>query len=178
MTTSTISRRARPEASEYAPFYHGYVAAVPEGDVVEHLRSGGRELLDLVGRIPEDRGGHRYGPDKWTIREVLGHIIDAERIFVYRALRMARGDRTPLAAFDENEYVKTAGSDSRTVADLASEFGALREATVQMFATLPDDAWGRSGVASGKDVSVRALAYITAGHAGHHLRILRERYGV
>jgi len=170
--------RARPDASEYAPFYHGYVEAVPEGDIVELLRSGGQELVDAIGRIPEDRGGFRYGPEKWSIREVLGHLIDAERIFAYRALRVGRGDHTPLASFDENEYVKTAGSDARTIADLVRELRAVRETTVMLFASLPDDAWGLRGVASGKDVSLRALAYITAGHARHHLRILRERYAI
>ncbi|MFL5617942.1 MAG: DinB family protein [Gemmatimonadaceae bacterium] len=174
----TTTLRARPEASEYASFYHGYVAAVPEGDIVELLRTGGRELVEALGRIAEDRGGFRYGPEKWTIREVIGHLIDAERIFAYRALRVARGDRTPLASFAENDYVKTAGSDARTIADLTRELGAVREATVLLFESLPDDAWGRSGVASGKDVSLRALAYITAGHARHHLRILRERYSI
>jgi uncharacterized damage-inducible protein DinB len=174
----TTTLRARPEPTEYAPFYHGYVTSVPEGDVVALLRSSGRELLDALGRIPETRGGHRYGPDKWTIREVVGHLIDAERIFTYRALRVARGDRTPLAAFDENDYVKTVGSDARTLASLTRELGAVREATVELFESLPDEAWSRSGVASGKDVSLRALAYIVTGHAMHHLRILRERYGV
>ena len=174
----TTTLRARPEASEYASFYHGYVTSVPEGDVVALLRSTGGELLEAVGRIPEARGGHRYGPDKWTIREVIGHMIDAERIFTYRALRVARGDRTPLASFDENEFVKTANSEARTVADLTRELGAVREATVLLFESLPDEAWSRSGVASGKDVSLRALAYIVTGHAMHHLRILRERYGI
>ena len=170
--------RSRPDVSEYAPFYHGYVESVPEGDIVELLRSGGQELVEAIGRIPEDRGGFRYGPEKWSIREVLGHLIDAERIFAYRALRVGRGDHTPLASFDENEYVKTAGSDARTIADLVRELRAVRETTVMLFASLPDDAWGLRGVASGKDVSLRALAYITAGHARHHLRILRERYAV
>ena len=172
------SLRIRPQSSEYAPFYHGYVASVPEGDVVALLRQSGRELLDTIASIHEDRGGFRYGEGKWSIREVLGHIIDAERIFTYRALRMARGDTTPLASFDENAYVKTAGSDARTLANLAREFGALRESTVQLCESFPDDAWGRSGVASGKSISVRALVYITTGHAMHHLKVLRERYGV
>jgi uncharacterized damage-inducible protein DinB len=172
------SLRSRPESSEYAPFYHKYVASVPEGDVVALLRQSGRELLDTIATVPEDRGGFRYAEGKWSIREVMGHISDAERIFTYRALRMARGDTTPLAPFDENEYVKTAGSDARTLSNLAREFGAVREASVQLFESLPDDAWGRSGVASGKDISVRALAYIVAGHAMHHLGILRERYGI
>ena len=172
------SLRVRPESSEYAPFYHGYVATVPEGDVVALLRQSGGELHDALAAIPEDRGGFRYADGKWSIREVVGHMIDAERIFTYRALRIARGDTTPLAAFDENEYVKTAGSEARTLSNLVRELGAVREASVQLFESLPDDAWGRSGVASGKNISVRALAYITAGHAMHHLKILRERYGV
>ena len=174
----TTPSRARPDVSEYAPFFHGYVSAVPEGDVVDLLRSGGAELLEAIRRIPEERGGHRYGPDKWTIREVIGHLIDAERIFTYRALRFARADRTMLPGFDENEYVKTAGSDQRTLADLARELAAVRESTVSLFESLPDDAWTRTGNANGKDMSVRALAYIAAGHPRHHLRILRERYGI
>ena len=174
----TTSFRGRPDVSEYAPFYHGYVTSVPEGDVVELLRSGGRELLDAIRGIPEERGGHRYGPDKWTIREVIGHLIDAERIFTYRALRIARGDRTLLPGFDENEYVKTAGSDRRTIADLGRELAAVRESTVLLFESLEDDAWTRTGNANGKEMSVRALAYVTAGHPLHHLGILRERYGI
>ena len=174
----TTSLRSRPEASEYASFYHRYVESVPDGDIVELLRSGGRELLEAIRRIPEARAGHRYGPEKWTIRQVIGHLIDAERIFTYRALRAARGDRTPLASFDENAYVRTAGSDARTLADLAREMECVRQASVLLFESLPADAWGLSGIASEREVSVRALAYITAGHALHHLRILRERYGV
>jgi uncharacterized damage-inducible protein DinB len=174
----TTSFRARPEASEYAAFYHAYVASVPDGDVVALLRSDGRELLQAIRRIPPERAGHRYGPEKWTIRQVVGHLIDAERIFTYRALRVARGDRTPLASFDENAYVRTAGSDARTIADLASELEAVREASVLLFESLPEEAWTLSGIASDREISLRALAYITAGHARHHLQILRERYGV
>lgn len=175
MTTSLC---ARPDVSEYAPFYHGYISGVPEGDVLVHLRHGGRELLAKLGAIPEERGGFRYADDKWTIREVVGHVIDAERIFTYRALRIARGDATPLPGFDENEYVRTAGSDNRTLASLVRELGAVRESTVPLFESLSDEVWIRRGVASGKEISVRALAYITAGHPMHHLRILRERYQV
>src|SRR5215207_7423989 len=174
----TTSFRARPETTEYAPFYHGYIQSVPEGDVVELLRTGGRELLDAIGRIPEERGGHRYGPDKWTIREVAGHLIDAERIFTYRALRIARRDQTLLPGFDENEYVRTAGSDQRALADLTRELAAVRESTVLLFESFPDEVWARMGNANGKPMSVRALAYVVAGHPMHHLRLLRERYGV
>jgi hypothetical protein len=172
----TIAARSRPDSTEYASHYAGYVAGVPEGDVVATLRDGGRELLSAIADIAESRGGFRYADGKWTIREVVGHVIDAERVFAYRALRIARGDTTPLAAFDEDAYARTAGSDQRTLADLAEELRAVRESTVALFASLPDEAWTRSGTASGKTVSVRALAYIAAGHARHHLVILRERY--
>jgi hypothetical protein len=175
MTTMT---RGRPDASEYAPFYHGYISSVPDGDVLALLRSGGRELIEALERIPESRGGHRYAPDKWTIREVIGHLIDAERIFGYRALRFARADQTPVPGFDENDYVKSAGSDARTIADLARELAVVRESSALMFESLPEDAWLRTGIANGNAISVRAIAYVVAGHPRHHLRILRERYGV
>jgi hypothetical protein len=175
MTTMT---RGRPDASEYAPFYHGYISSVPDGDVLALLRSGGRELIEALERIPESRGGHRYAPDKWTIREVIGHLIDAERIFGYRALRFARADQTPVPGFDENEYVKSAGSDARTIADLARELAVVRESSALMFESLPEDAWLRTGIANGNAISVRAIAYVVAGHPRHHLRILRERYSI
>jgi hypothetical protein len=172
----TATTSTRPDSSEYAPFYAGYVAAVPEEDIVAALREGRRELASALAAIPESRGGFRYAEGKWSVREVLGHLIDAERIFCYRALRLARGDETPLPAFEENGYVRAAGSDARTLADLADELAAVRESTVRLFASLPDVAWVRRGVVNGRDVSVRALAYITAGHARHHLKVLRERY--
>jgi len=172
------SQRVRPGSSEYAPFYHGYVSSVPDGDVVDFLRTGGRELVSAIAAIPDERGGFRYAADKWTIREVVGHLIDAERIFTYRALRVARGDETPLPGFEENSYVRTAGSDARTITDLAEELRIVRESSVRLFDSLPVDAWARRGTASNAGITVRAIAYIVAGHAAHHLRILRERYGV
>lgn len=172
----TTAMRVRPDATEYAPFYAAYVAAVPDGDVVAVLRDGGRELMATVQGIPESRGGYRYADGKWSVREVIGHIIDAERIFSYRALRLARADATPLAPFDENAYTMNAGSELRTIADLGAELGAVRASSVALFASFADDAWGRRGIVSGKEISVRAIAYITAGHSRHHLGILRERY--
>lgn len=166
----------RPDASEFAPFYGGYVAAVPEGDIVNILRSSGDEWQTVLATLPEARADHRYAEGKWSIRQLIGHVSDAERIFSYRALRIARADQTPLAPFDENAYAETAGSDRRMLSALAAELRVVREATVALFNSLPDDAWTRTGTASGKTVSVRALAYITAGHAQHHLKILRERY--
>jgi len=171
-------QRTRPDATEYAPFYAGYVARVPEVDIVSVLRDSGGEITGALAAIPETRGGFRYAPEKWSVREVIGHLIDAERIFGYRALRLARADATPLPGFEENDYVRSGGSDARTVADLVDELRAVREATVRLFGSFPDDAWGRRGIVNGREVSVRALAFITAGHARHHLQILRERYSV
>lgn len=169
---------SRPDATEYAPFYAAYVAGVPEEDVLAALRASGRELAATLASIPESRAGHRYAEGKWSVREVVGHLIDAERIFSYRALRVARGDTTPLPAFDENDYVRTAGSDARMLTALVDELALVRESSLRLFESLPADAWMRRGVASGREVTVRALAYITAGHARHHHRILRERYGL
>lgn len=172
----TAAATRRPEAAEFAPFYAAYVAAVPEGDIVTILRRDGEEWQRMLAEIPEARGDHRYAEGKWSIRQLVGHVSDAERIFTYRALRIARGDRTPLAAFDENAYAETAGSDHRTLAALAAELAVVRGASVALFNSLPDEAWTRTGTASEKTVSVRALAYITAGHARHHLKMLQERY--
>jgi hypothetical protein len=174
----TTSLRARPHTSEYAPFYHGYISAVPEGDVVALLREGGREVVEAVAGLSEHRAGFRYAEGKWSVREVVGHLIDAERIFGYRALRIGRGDATPLPGFEENDYVRAAHSDERTIGSLAQEFSAVRESTVLLFQSLPADAWVRRGISNGKEISVRALAYIAAGHARHHLKILRERYAI
>jgi uncharacterized damage-inducible protein DinB len=172
----TAAAARRPDAAEFAPFYAGYVAAVPEGDIVSVLRRGGDEWQRMLAELPDARGDHRYAEGKWSIRQLVGHVSDAERIFTYRALRIARGDKTPLASFDENAYAETAGSDRRTLSALAEELRVVREASVALFNSLPDDAWTRTGTASEKTVSVRALAYIAAGHAQHHLKILKERY--
>lgn len=168
----------RPDAAEHAAFYARYIALVPDGDIVARLRAQGDELANALASVSEVRGGFRYAEGKWTIREVVGHLIDAERIFSYRALRIARGDATPLAGFDENAYVPESGADARPLADLVAELRAVRESTGRLFASLPAAAWTRTGTASGQPVSVRALAWITAGHAAHHLGLLRERYGV
>jgi hypothetical protein len=173
MATPTQSR---PDATEYAPFYARYVAGVPEDDVIVALRASGGEIVSALAAIPESRGGFRYAPDKWTIRELAGHLIDAERIFGYRALRLARADATPLPGFEENDYARTAGSDARTLAGLTEELRVVRDGTVRLFDSFPVEAWTRRGVVNGREVSVRALAYIVAGHARHHLAVLRERY--
>ena len=168
----------RPEASEYPAFYGKYIAGVGDANIIDVLRDTGRELDEAVARIAEEKGSYRYAEGKWTIRTLLGHVIDAERIFTYRALRLARGDSTPLPGFDENTFAANAESDTRSVAALRAELAAVRASTVELFASLPDSAWTRTGTVNNGQVSVRALGYITAGHARHHLAILQERYGV
>ena len=174
---STV-RSARPAPSEYPEWHKGYVARVPEGDIVASLRDGQDRMKETLGTLPESIGSHRYADGKWTVRTVIGHMIDAERIFAYRALRIARGDATPLASFDENAFAVAAASDERRVAELVAELLAVRDGTTRLFASLPDAAWARSGTANNASVSVRALAYITAGHALHHLSILKDRYDI
>ena len=174
----TTAPRARPQSNEFAEYYGRYIAQAPEGDPVAQLREEGAALDGVLRRVPESRGGHRYAEGKWSVREVIGHLIDAERIFAYRALRIARGDATALPGFEENDYVRTSGSELRTVADLADELRAVRDTTVRLFRSLPDEAWSRRGVASGHEVTVRALAWIILGHALHHARGLRANYGV
>lgn len=179
MTTPTSATPARPDAAEFPSFYAGYVALVPDDEnILAVLRTAGDELVYAVQGIPETKGEHRYAEGKWSIRTVIGHMIDTERVFTYRALRLARGDATPLPGFEENDYAVTAQSDQRTVADLAAEMAAVRESTLRLFESLPAEAWTRRGTVNNGTVSVRALAYITAGHAQHHLKVLRERYGI
>jgi hypothetical protein len=165
-----------PEASEAAEYYFTYIKQVPAGDVRVTLESQAGMLLGVFRGISEEQSRHRYAPDKWTIRQVLSHINDTERLFVFRALWFARGFDTPLPSFDQNVAMAAAGADARAWQSHVDEFESLRRASVAFFAGLPAEAWDRRGVASGFPFSVRALAYMTAGHAEHHARILRERY--
>ena len=167
---------AKPESNEYAAYYEKYVSLVPEGEVVETLERQGAETLALLRSLPEGRGAHRYEPGKWSVRQLAGHVNDTERIFAYRALAIARGEQQPLPGMDQDEYMAGVDFDARTLADLADEFEALRRSTVLLFRHLSPEAWARRGTASDNEVTVRALAYILAGHEAHHVRILRERY--
>lgn len=175
MTQTIETAATRPPEDEYAPFYAGYVARVPEGDVVEILARQLGEVSAFLRGL-SDRADFRYAPEKWSVKEVIGHLCDAERIFAYRALRIARGDETPLPGWEENGYVETGGFAARTLESLVEEWAEVRRSTVTLFRHLPPEAWTRGGTANGVRVSVRALAYITAGHTGHHLHILRTRY--
>jgi uncharacterized damage-inducible protein DinB len=168
----------RPDPSEYAPFYHTYFSAVPDGDLLETLRTSVGETMALLDAAGEARAGHRYAEGKWSVRQVAGHLADTERVMAYRALRAARGDRTPLPGFDENAWVAGAGFEGRTLASLADELAHVRIATLDLLRPLGADELARAAVANGAPVTVRALAWIVAGHEMHHRRILRERYGL
>lgn len=166
----------RPSNTEYAPFHAGYVASVPEGDVLAMLKKQNGETLRLLGKIGEKKSRYRYAPGKWTIREVVGHLSDAERVFAYRALTFARGDKTPLPGFDEVAWGNASNADTRTLKALLEEFAAVRETTLAMLKGFTPEQLNRTGTASGHPVSVRGLVYVMAGHERHHVRILKERY--
>ena len=175
MTALTIPR---PAADEAASFYHGYIAKVTGEDIGEQLRQQLDRIEQLFRSVNDTAALYRYAPGKWSIKEVLGHLTDAERIFAYRLLRIARGDATPLAGFSENAYVPPGSFDDRTVNSLVKEFRAVRLSTVALVEGLPAVAWTRKGTASGNAVSSRALVYIIVGHVTHHLGVLEDRYRV
>jgi hypothetical protein len=168
----------RPASEDYAPFFAGYVKLVPETDVLPVLALQGDEIRRLAGSIPAGREIFRYAPGKWSIREVLGHIGDAERVFGYRAFCIGRGDQASLPGFDENEYIQASGYDAVPVAELARDFAGLRGSNLALLGRLPAERWAQAGTANGNPVTVRALAYIMAGHVRHHLGVLKGRYGV
>jgi hypothetical protein len=167
---------ARPQAGEYAPYYQRYIALVQGEDVLNTLDQQRREMMLLLSCRDEEEGNFRYAPDKWSTKEVLGHVCDTERIFAYRALRIARADATPMEGFEQDDYVRNGGFAQRPVGDLVEEFIAVRRATISLLRNLDEAAWVRRGLANKNEVSVRALAYIIAGHELHHRRILEEKY--
>ena len=174
--TATISISDRPDRSESAAYYHRYIDQAADGDICTTLRTQADEFVAFLDGVSEERSLHRYAPDKWSIRQVIGHINDTERLFVFRAFWFARGLDTPLPSFDQDIAVAAAGSEDRSLQSLVDEFKAVRAATVTLFENLPRDAWMRRGVASDNPFTVRALAWIAAGHVAHHQNILRERY--
>ena len=167
---------ARPEPNEYASYYEKYVSRVPDADLIETLERQGAETLALLRALPEERGAHRYEPGKWSVRQLVGHISDSERLFSYRALSIARGDRQPLPGMEQEEWMANVDFDARTLSSLLDEFEAVRAATLHLLRHLSSEAWARRGTASDNEVTVRALAYIIAGHEAHHVGVLRERY--
>ncbi len=166
----------RPEKTEYAPYYETYVSLVKETDIVATLQNQLSEMQNLLAGISEERGAFAYATGKWTIKEVIGHLSDGEKIFAYRALRISRADQTPMEGFEQNGYVENADFNARKLTDLAEEFTLLRRANILFFKSLTAEAWRRRGTASEAEVSVRALAYIMVGHVRHHANILRSRY--
>jgi len=171
-------RATRPRQKEYAEPYRPYVELVPDGDIVAFLTSQLHDALAFLHGIKEADASILHPPYTWTIKQALGHIIDAERIFGIRALRFARNDPTPLPTFEENAYVRNANFNERTLHDLTEEFELVRRSHLMLFRHLDEQAWLRTGVASGYSVTVRALTYIIGGHAEHHLSIMRKRIAV
>lgn len=167
---------AIPDRTEAAEYYFTYIDDVPAGDILEILRAQSEETRTLLSSISDDRSLHRYAPDKWSIREVVSHVNDTERVFVFRALWFARGFDSPLPSFDQDVAVAGADADERSWSSHIDEFSAIRAATSAFFESVPAQTWDRRGIASGNPFSVRALAYITAGHVAHHSRVLRTLY--
>jgi uncharacterized damage-inducible protein DinB len=168
----------RPQTDEYPGFFARYVDTVPDGEIVSQLESQGNAMQQLLASLGEERAAYRYAPDKWSIKQVVGHITDSERVFAYRLLAIARGEAQSLPGFDENEYMANVNFDKQTLAELAEGLAATRRATVALVRGLEDEAWSRRGVANNNPITVRALAWVTAGHERHHLNVLRERYGI
>ncbi len=167
---------ARPQVGEYAPYYEHYISLIQGEDILNTLDQQRRQMMLLLSCRDEEEGNFRYAPEKWSAKEVLGHVCDTERIFAYRTLRIARADATPLEGFEQDDYVRHGPFAQRPVADLVEEFSAVRRATLSLLRTLDEAAWMRRGVANKNDVSVRALAYIIAGHELHHRKLLEEKY--
>lgn len=165
-----------PAPTEAAEYFHKYINQVGSGDIRQLLDTQAREMQALLAGISDEQSRHRYAPDKWSIRQVLSHLSDTERVFTYRALWFARGCGGALPSFDHEVAIATAGADDRPWADHIEEFRTVRAATLTLFRGFAADAWDRQGIASGNPVTVRALAYIVAGHVTHHVKILRERY--
>jgi hypothetical protein len=166
----------RPNSDEYAEFYAGYVARVPDGDVIQLLHDQRQQLADLLRGVSEQQAEAYPAPGEWNIKEVIGHLNDGERVFSYRALRFSRKDLTPLAGFDQNDFVRESNFSARSLSDLLEEFDHLRAANVLMFKSLTPDMLSQRGIASENPITPRALVYIVAGHADGHIDSLRTVY--
>lgn len=175
-TPSTAAASLRPQPGEYAPYYDRYLSLVPANDILAALEDQRREMLLLLCGRTEADGDLRCAPDKWSLKEVLGHVNDSERILSYRALRISRADATPIEGYEQDDYVRNGPFARRPLADLIEDYIAVRRATVSLFRNLDEAAWSRRGVANKNEVTVRALAYIIAGHELHHRRIIEEKY--
>ena len=166
----------RPNKDEYNPYYETYISKVPNGNILDLLAGQIETVKKITGNISEEKGLHKYAPGKWTIKQLLGHINDTERVFSYRALRFSRNDKTLLPGFEQDDFVNESNSDNIKVSDLVEEFIKIRESNLVMFKNFTEEMWKRRGVASNNPISVRALPYIMFGHVEHHLNILKEKY--
>jgi DinB family protein len=176
LTRPEVMKMNRPLETEYAPSFQGYVAHVTEDEILPVLRSQIDAVDLLLDRVSPEKETYRYAEGKWSIREIVGHLIDGERVFGYRALCIARGETQNLPGFDQDDYMISAPYDRINLEDLLSEFRLVRLSNIAMFRTLDEAAWTRTGIANNNQVSVRALAFIMAGHVRHHMKVLRERY--
>ncbi|HET9307390.1 MAG TPA: DinB family protein [Candidatus Sulfotelmatobacter sp.] len=167
---------ARPEPGEYAPYYDRYISLIPGTEILATLESQRRQMMLLLSGRDEADGDFRYAPEKWSAKQVLGHVCDTERIFAYRALRIARGDRTPIEGFEQDDYVRNGPFLQLPISEIIDDYIAVRRATLTLLRNFDEPAWSRRGIANKNEVSVRALAYIIAGHELHHRRILEEKY--
>lgn len=166
----------RPLKEEYGPYYEQYISLVPEEKVSDILTQSLERTVEMLSAVPEQKGLYRYAEGKWSLKEVLGHIVDTERIMSYRLLRIARGDKKPLSGFDQDEYIKGTSFDSIPLVQLIEEYTNVRRATLYLLKGLSEEAWTRTGSANNSELSVRALAYIIAGHELHHLNVILDRY--
>jgi hypothetical protein len=167
---------ARPEAGEYAPYYDRYISLVNTTDILGTLDAQRRQMMLLLSGRDEAEGDFRYAPGKWSAKEVLGHVCDTERIFAYRALRIARADQTPIEGFEQDDYVRNGPFAQLPLAEVIEDYIAVRRASLTLFRNLDEASWSRRGTANQNEVSVRAIAYTLAGHEIHHRRILEEKY--
>ncbi|TMQ72626.1 MAG: DinB family protein [Candidatus Eisenbacteria bacterium] len=166
----------RPAPDEYLAYYGKYIALVPEDEALPALERQAESMSSFLRGLTEEQGAFRYAPGKWSVKQIMGHVADGERVFSYRALRFARADATPLPGFDENHYAAAAASDRLPLPSLVHQLEAVRTSTLALFRALEEEAWTRRGEANGSPVTVRALAFIIAGHATHHMSVIRERY--
>ncbi|MFC6039999.1 DinB family protein [Paenisporosarcina macmurdoensis] len=168
----------KPSNEEFPAYFGKYIDLVSEGSLEDTLIKQLKDTTAFLSNISETQGNYRYAIDKWTLKEVIGHITDTERIMSYRLLRIARGDQSPLAGYDDEQYVKEATFHSRSFPDLLKDFSAVRQSTVSLVRSLPEDVWSRKGIANNSEISVRGLAYIIAGHELHHVEIIKDKYVV
>lgn len=171
-----MTATGRPLASEFNEYYAGYIAQVPEGDIVSILRAQFAETAAVLERATPEQRVYRYAPGKWSLHEVVGHVVDMEWVFTVRALSFARGLAAPMPGVEQDEFMAVANFAAQSWPDLLAQWRALRNANTLLFSSFDEEAWTRKGIASGNPVSVRALAYIVAGHEHHHMGVIRERY--